>query len=636
MPLSASLNVGVSALKSFAEGIQVTSNNIANVNTVGYKASRAQYSDTFSNLLKPLVPNNSNTGVKIPPTQIGGGVQIESVAAVFSQGTIQTSSNNSDLAIAGSGFFLVKDVTTGKVMATRAGNFRLDADGYLVTQQGYRVQGASGAMTKVEYDQTTKAVDVKGVQDNHTVAGKMLSQANNSIILPSVENISVGMVVTGAGITYGTTVTGIDVQNKTISISQPPTVTTSDPGSPVVLQTTAGSVYGVPPTSSDISKFSAGMYLGAIGVEAGTTVLRVNKSSSSTNGTLSTTDVTANILSTPDSANLTRLQLSSVTGLAVGMRINSGSFSSGYAYITSINSGGSNEITVSEPVTAAISVSTTVTFSAGAKTGDSIVYVSPTQAANLSVGMKVDTTANATGIAADGVFISDINPTTGAITLSQPVLTDLSGVYTFIPTITMSKSAIASSSSSGVPAWKSFKEFPKLSFSNYYKPALTVGDARISFNEGIDYQLVDKDNNVLTGLARAEALDRAPRIRTFNVGATGEVSVILSNGQTFNAGYVLLQAFRDPGALIREGSNMFSGVDTAGKANGEFESSNIANLIPGSRGLGAVNGGGLELSNVDLGEEFSIMITTQRAFQAGSRVISTTDSMMEEVVNLKR
>ena len=635
MPLSASLNVGVSALKSFAEGIQVTSNNIANVNTIGYKASRAQYSDTFSNLLKPLVPNNSNTGVKIPPTQIGGGVQIESVAAVFSQGTIQTSSNNSDLAIAGSGFFLVKDVTTGKVMATRAGNFRLDSDGYLVTQQGYRVQGASGAMTKVEYDPTTKAIDVKGVQDNHTVSGKMLSQASSVITLPSVEKISIGMVVTGAGITYGTTVTDIDVTNKTVTISQPPTVTTSDPGTTTDLQTTAGSVYGVPATSADITKFSAGMYLGAVGVEAGTTVLRVNKSSSNADGTLLTTDVSTNITSTPDPANLNRLTLGSVAGLAVGMRIN-GPFAATYSYITSINSAGANEITVSEPVTAAISVNTPVTFSPGAKTGDSIVYVSPSQAATLSVGMKLDTTSNPVGIATDGVFISNVDPTTGAITLSQPVLTDLTGNYKFIPTITMNKSAIASSSGAGVPAWKSFKEFPALSFSNYYKPALTVGDAKISFNEGSDYQLVDKDNNVLTGLARAEALDRAPRIRTFNVGATGEVSVILSNGQTFNAGYVLLQAFRDPGALIREGSNMFSGVDTAGKANGEFESSNIANLIPGSRGLGAVNGGGLELSNVDLGEEFSIMITTQRAFQAGSRVISTTDAMMEEVVNLKR
>jgi flagellar hook protein FlgE len=81
---------------------------------------------------------------------------------------------------------------------------------------------------------------------------------------------------------------------------------------------------------------------------------------------------------------------------------------------------------------------------------------------------------------------------------------------------------------------------------------------------------------------------------------------------------------------------MFSGIDTAGKFNGDFTEENIGNLIPGTRGLGAINGGGLELSNVDLGEEFSNMIVTQRAFQAGSRVISTTDAMMEEVVNLKR
>jgi flagellar hook protein FlgE len=179
-------------------------------------------------------------------------------------------------------------------------------------------------------------------------------------------------------------------------------------------------------------------------------------------------------------------------------------------------------------------------------------------------------------------------------------------------------------------------KFPSLSFSNYYTPALNVGDVRVSFEIDQDYDLVDTSNNSLSGLARAEAADLAPRIRTFNVGATGEISVILSNGQTFKAGYVLLQAFKDPGALIREGSNMFSGVDTAGFFNGAFEAQNIENLIPGTRGLGAINGGGLELSNVDLGEEFSNMIITQRAFQAGSRVISTTDAMMEEVVNLKR
>jgi len=98
----------------------------------------------------------------------------------------------------------------------------------------------------------------------------------------------------------------------------------------------------------------------------------------------------------------------------------------------------------------------------------------------------------------------------------------------------------------------------------------------------------------------------------------------------------LLQSFKDPGALTREGDNLFSGITTAGPYNGVFEDGNIFSLTPSNGGLGAINGGSLELSNVDLGEEFSTMITTQRAFQAGSRVITTTDQMLEEAVNLKR
>jgi flagellar hook protein FlgE len=182
------------------------------------------------------------------------------------------------------------------------------------------------------------------------------------------------------------------------------------------------------------------------------------------------------------------------------------------------------------------------------------------------------------------------------------------------------------------------QKFPSLSFGNLYTPALNVGDVRVSFEEGadLDYVFVDEYNQPLSGLNLAEARRTVPQLRTFNVGTGGEISIILSNGQTFNAGNVLLQSFKDPGALIREGSNMFSGIDNAGKFNGEFNEANIQRLIPGTAGLGVINGGSLELSNVDLGEEFSNMIITQRAFQAGSRVISTTDSMMEEVVNLKR
>jgi flagellar hook protein FlgE len=705
MPLSASLNVGVSALKSFAEGIQVTSNNISNVNTIGYKTSRAQYSDTFSNLLKPLVPNNANTGVKIPPTQIGGGVQIESVSAVFSQGTIQTSSNNSDLAIAGAGFFMVKDVSTGKTMATRAGNFRLDSDGYLVTQQGYRVQGASGAKTRVEYNASLGTIDVKGPQDNLAVTAKSLNQELDYLYLPSVDGIDVGSVVQGAGIIYGTQVTSVDPLTNKVTLSRKPSVTTTEPATQENLLLTKGSPYASlaglvqgPTVGEEIwtalNKFPAGQYLGGAGVTPGTVVTRVNRANEGSSPVSVTLAAAAN--------NITTITVASAADLSVGMRVSFGVGVASGTYITAING---NQITLSGSLTGNVNdvykfdktpfLEATATGTGGLP----FLNLSPTDAAKLSVGMRVRS-----GTGATGSYITDINASTGVITLSTALSTTAVGSYVFDPTLTLSapvgelpegaKVTVSASNgqnitfnssvnglevgmqvvtgtgaagqfitaidyanrivtlsgtpspspSSGdifefspaIPTWVSSYKFPSLSFSNYYTPALNVGDVRVSFEIDQDYDLVDTSNNSLSGLARAEAADLAPRIRTFNVGATGEISVILSNGQTFKAGYVLLQAFKDPGALIREGSNMFSGVDTAGFFNGAFEAQNIENLIPGTRGLGAINGGGLELSNVDLGEEFSNMIITQRAFQAGSRVISTTDAMMEEVVNLKR
>jgi flagellar hook-basal body protein len=185
-----------------------------------------------------------------------------------------------------------------------------------------------------------------------------------------------------------------------------------------------------------------------------------------------------------------------------------------------------------------------------------------------------------------------------------------------------------------------------LALGNSYRPAATVGDVRISFNEydGLaadptkvpDYTFVGTDGKPLDGITLQSARASAPKIRSFNVGTTGDINIVLSNGQTFTSGAVLLQMFKDPGALTREGDNLFSGMNTAGPYNGTFTASNISGLTPSSGGLGVINGGSLELSNVDLGEEFSTMITTQRAFQAGSRVITTTDQMLEEAVNLKR
>ncbi len=167
MSLTSTLNSGVSALSAFSEGIQVLSNNIANVNTTAYKGSRSEYSDSFSNILRQAAPAPaSGTGSNIPATQIGTGVQVASIAADFTQGTLNTTGKNTDMAISGSGFFRVRDTLNNVDYVTRAGDFRRDSSGYLVTSEGFRVQGLSdGGATysavnksgKLAYDQTLTA-----------------------------------------------------------------------------------------------------------------------------------------------------------------------------------------------------------------------------------------------------------------------------------------------------------------------------------------------------------------------------------------------------------------------------------------------------------------------------------------------
>jgi flagellar hook protein FlgE len=130
-----SLNTGVSGMQAAQERINVTGNNIANVNTTGFKASRMTFADTFSETLRAGSTDN-------PSMQIGSGVSIGQTARYYSQGQKTETSLNTDLYIAGSGFFSVK-TGDGAEYLSRDGEFRIDGSGYLVNNSGMRVQGYS-------------------------------------------------------------------------------------------------------------------------------------------------------------------------------------------------------------------------------------------------------------------------------------------------------------------------------------------------------------------------------------------------------------------------------------------------------------------------------------------------------------
>lgn len=146
-----SLTSGVSALTSFAKGLEVIGNNVANVNTVGYKGATAQYGDSFSTLLKNSAPSTANgTGSNTPAMQVGTGVQLESIGTNFTQGTLTPTGSTTDLGISGNGFFRVHDAVSMSDFVTRAGNFTVDNVGNVVTQDGLRLQGlCDGSATYV-------------------------------------------------------------------------------------------------------------------------------------------------------------------------------------------------------------------------------------------------------------------------------------------------------------------------------------------------------------------------------------------------------------------------------------------------------------------------------------------------------
>jgi flagellar hook protein FlgE len=143
MSLIGTLTSGVSAMRSFTKGLEVIGNNIANVNTNGYKASTAKFSDSFSNTLRGSAPS-SGTSSNTAAIQVGTGVSLTGITARFTQGALTTTGNSTDLGISGSGFFRLSNPVDGGEYATRAGNFRIDDQGFLVSTQGHRVQGLTG------------------------------------------------------------------------------------------------------------------------------------------------------------------------------------------------------------------------------------------------------------------------------------------------------------------------------------------------------------------------------------------------------------------------------------------------------------------------------------------------------------
>ena len=172
-----SFNIALSGLNAAQKNLDVTANNIANVNTIGFKGSRAEFADVYSS----SVFSNAKTTV-------GNGVQTAAVTQQFYQGALQTTNNALDLAIKGEGFFVtLGDLSSQERTYTRAGAFQVNDSGYVTTAQGDYLQ-----VYQVNEDGTPKAVSLDSTSSLQipSVAGKptATTKVNASLNLPASGN----------------------------------------------------------------------------------------------------------------------------------------------------------------------------------------------------------------------------------------------------------------------------------------------------------------------------------------------------------------------------------------------------------------------------------------------------------------
>jgi flagellar hook protein FlgE len=168
MALLNSFNSGVAGIKTFSKSLEVIGDNIANVNTTGFKGSRVNNQDNFSQTLK-FSSAAGAAGGGTNSMQIGTGSSVASISQQFTQGPLSTTGGPSDLGIAGKGFFKAQNTVTSEFFYTRAGDFKLDDTGKLLTNQGLSVMGVGNAPITIEPLDGTNPLQSYKIEKDGTV-----------------------------------------------------------------------------------------------------------------------------------------------------------------------------------------------------------------------------------------------------------------------------------------------------------------------------------------------------------------------------------------------------------------------------------------------------------------------------------
>lgn len=625
---------GVSGLRNHQTRMDVIGNNIANVNTIGFKGSRVNFQDILSqNLQGAAAPQGNRGGTN--PMQIGLGMSVASIDTIFTDGSTQPTGKQTDLALQGQGFFIVNDGATSYY--TRAGNFDFDTNGnYIVPGTGLKVQGWMA-------DNNGK-IDAKPSNISNIIipVGTAMA-ANPTENITMTKNLN-SSTVAGTSYQMSTTVYDslgaahiIDINFEKAVV---PTVTTSvaitgknfsaDDATPNVQNITVNDASGtarnltVTMTLNDpsIPSYDYTVTEGSDTWASGTTTAFPLADISVTDGALLSFDLTYPGAATVTAAGAYTDPAPTIAYTPTTVTITGKSFSTDDAtsnvqtFTVDDTSGAPRDITVTMTLNDPTIPSYDYSVTEGANTlafGTTTVF----PPANISV--------------TDGSLLSFDLMYPGAVTIdaagayTNPAATNTSAANQNAWTWTASTSDTAVTISNGGPHPLTFDGIGEF-VGGGDTIALTYTNGAVDQNIAIDLSGLTQYASESTVNGTADGYSSGT-LETVTLDTSGVVTGRFSNGLSQALAQVALATFNNPGGLLKAANNCYAASNNSGLAQ-----VGTAN----SGGRGSISPGSLEMSNVDLSQQFTDMIVTQRGFQANSKIITTSDEMLQDLVNLKR
>ena len=503
-----SLYAGVSGLRNNQVRMDVIGNNIANVNTVAFKASRVTFKEGFAQLLQGASRPPGDQG-GINPIQIGLGMQIGSIDQLFSQGNLETTGLNTDLAIQGDSFFVVRK--GNQSFYTRSGNFQIDALGQMVSPtNGFVVQGQM-------YE---NGILQDGIRDIVLPFGQKVSAK------PTTEAALTGNLNASAPIFLGTFTDPIDR----------------------ALPVNAGAW-----TESQITVFDSQGTKQDIKIQLWKTApnswdWRIDPIASALTQNFQTD------AASPPSDIALPTPPAGYEILPANVRVMS---SSGTEYATPAD----------------------FAFSAG-----------PPPAVQFTASMPSNSEIKIAYFMSPTAAVPGVN----------------GGTFTFDQAGIMSTNITAAL--------------------DFAVPGANPVRMNLALAGGVN-GLTQFASTASTAVLRDQNGYTAGSLQNFTTDRFGLISGFFTNGTTSPLGRIVMGDFNNPAGLLRIGDNMYQESANSGGAVLGF-------ALEGSQSQ--LTSGALEMSNVDLAQEFTNMIVAQRGFQANGKVVSTSDEMLQELMQVKR